>query len=217
MPLPSAGDCHRHTPEPLQRPIAAGRVRVPAPAGVDGEGRRLLPGLPGEIAGHPGGRPPSLAPAPGDDGRPLLTAPTGPASPQLLPALRGLTLVARGVREVIGFDCAVPVTLPLLGQGGMAQPPAPAVAGPDGCPALWRGAGTISETQQQGGANSGRQGALAPRQQGSGEGVEGTRATMAPVAVASGAVEGRGPHVHWGGSGSEDIAADDLSEMSHRC
>ena len=127
-------------PRAWQRPIAAGRVRVPAPAGVDGEGRRLLPGLPGEIAGRlEAARP--LAPAPGDDGRPVLGLMARPGSRCLrrprarrprnfFPPLRGLTLVARGVREVIGFDCAVPVTLPLLGQGGMAQPPAPAVAGP---------------------------------------------------------------------------------------
>ena len=55
---------------------------------------------------------------------------------RLFPALRGLALVASRVREVIGFDCPVQLTTDLIGEGGMAQPPAPAVASPDMAPQL---------------------------------------------------------------------------------
>jgi hypothetical protein len=40
------------------------------------------------------------------------------------------------VREVIGFDCPVQLTTDLIGEGGIAQPPAPAVASPDMAPQL---------------------------------------------------------------------------------
>ena len=88
-----------------------------------------------------------MTPAPGEDGRPVfgvmapaglacLAAPTRAASQRLLPALRGLALVARSMVEVISFDCPVQLTTDLIGEGGMAQPPAPAVASPDMAPRL---------------------------------------------------------------------------------
>ena len=55
---------------------------------------------------------------------------------RLFPTLLGLALVASRVREVIGFDCPVQLTTDLIGEGGMAQPPAPAVASPDMAPQL---------------------------------------------------------------------------------
>ena len=83
-----------------------------------------------------------LATDPGDDGRPvfvimastglpLLTATTCSASQRLLPTVFRLPLLASGVIEFICFDRALHLTLHLIGQGTIAQPPAPAIAGPD--------------------------------------------------------------------------------------
>ena len=60
----------------------------------------------------------------------------GKTARRLCPALRGLARVASRVREVIGFDCPVHLTTALRGEGGMAQPPAPAVASPAMAPQL---------------------------------------------------------------------------------
>src|SRR5262244_1039242 len=79
----------------LQRPIAAGRVRVEPAARAHGDLGRLLHRLDREISGRLDDDG-SLATDPGDDGRPvfvimvparlaLLTAPTCPASQHLLP------------------------------------------------------------------------------------------------------------------------------------
>src|SRR5215510_6409205 len=54
----------------LQRPITAGRVRVEPTAGLDGEVRRLLHGLHGEIAGRLDDDCP-LATDPRNNGRPV--------------------------------------------------------------------------------------------------------------------------------------------------
>src|SRR4029434_10926832 len=64
-------------------------------------------------------------------GLPLFTGLPRAAPQYLLPALLGLPLVARRVIEVIRFDRALQLALHLIRQGGIAQPPAPAVAGPD--------------------------------------------------------------------------------------
>src|SRR4030095_15155646 len=77
---------------------------------------------------------------PGDDGGAVfvvvaparltfLTAPPGLAGPRLLSAFLGLPLIARGVIEVIGFDGPLQLAIHLIRQGGVAQPPAPAIAG----------------------------------------------------------------------------------------
>ena len=59
-------------------------------------------------------------------------ATTTRAAPQcFLPTPFRLSLVAGGMIEVIGFDRAFQSAVHLLGHGGIAQPPAPAVAGSD--------------------------------------------------------------------------------------
>src|SRR5262245_16944015 len=47
-----------------------------------------------------------------------------------------LSLLAGRMIEVVGFDCALQPTIHLIGQGSIAQPPAPAVAGTDMDPQL---------------------------------------------------------------------------------
>src|SRR5262249_61486587 len=90
-----------------------------------------------------------LAADPADDGRPVLiivppsgltflATPTRAASQRLLAALGRLALLPSGVIEVIRFDGALQLALHLIGQGGIAQPPAPAIAGPDMDPQLFR-------------------------------------------------------------------------------
>jgi len=58
------------------------------------------------------------------------------ASQRLGPAALGLTRVAGGVIEVIGFPRAGLLAVHLVGQRGMAQPPAPVIARPDMHPHL---------------------------------------------------------------------------------
>src|SRR5262245_8806915 len=81
---------------------------------------------------------PSLAADPRDDGGPifvvvaaaglaLLPPATGSAAQRLLAASCGLALVAGGVLEVIGFHRPCQLALHLIGQGGIAQPPTPAI------------------------------------------------------------------------------------------
>jgi hypothetical protein len=43
----------------------------------------------------------------------------------------GLALLASGMVEVIGFDRSLQLAVHLIGQGGIAQPPTPAIAGPN--------------------------------------------------------------------------------------
>src|SRR5262245_44327009 len=130
----------------LERSIAARRVGVEPTARLHGDVGRLLHRLDREIFGRVEDDRP-LATDPGDDRRPVfvimaptglafLAAPTRAASQRLLPALLGLALVARGVVEVIGFDYPVQLTTDLIGEGGMAQPPTPPIAGADMDPQL---------------------------------------------------------------------------------
>ena len=134
----------------LDRPITTRRVGIQPTARSDGEVRCLLHRLHRKIAGRVDDDRP-LATDPGDNRGPVFSvvpptglafpaAPTRAAAQRLLPALLRLTLVPRGVIEVIGFDCALSLALHLVGQGGIAQPPAPAVAGPDMHPQLSRNA-----------------------------------------------------------------------------
>src|SRR5262245_28121022 len=130
----------------LERPIAAGRVRVEPTARSDGEGRRLLHRLHREIAGRVDDDTP-LAADPDDNRWPVfvvvpptgfafLAAPTHAAPQRLLPALLGLPLVAGSLGEVIGFDRPVQLAANLIGEGGIAEPPTPAIAGADMDPQL---------------------------------------------------------------------------------
>src|SRR5262245_47093062 len=127
-------------PIALERPIAAGRVRIQPTARVDCEVRSLLHGLHGKIFGRLDDDR-SLATDPGDDRRTVfvvvsptglafLAATTRSAAQMLFPALFRLPLLASGVIEVIRFHGALHLPLHLVGQGGIAQPPAPTVAGP---------------------------------------------------------------------------------------
>jgi len=58
----------------------------------------------------------------------LLAATTRATSQRLLPALRRLPLVASGMVEVIRFNCAFQVAIGLVGDGRIAQSPAPVIA-----------------------------------------------------------------------------------------
>src|SRR5262249_2795162 len=118
---------------------AAGRVGIEATACLDCQVRRLLHRLHREISGRvDDDRPPAADP--GDNRWPifvvmpatrftLLAAPTCPASQVLFSAVFRLALLAGGVIEVIGFDGAFQLAMHLIGHGGIAQPPAPAIAG----------------------------------------------------------------------------------------
>jgi hypothetical protein len=146
----------------LQRPIAAGRVRVQPTARLHGEVGGLLHGLHGEITGRLDDDR-ALAADPRDNrrsvfvimtpaGLALLTTPTCSAPQRLLPALRRLPLVASGMVEIIGFDGAFELVMHLVGHGRIAQPPAPPIARPDMDPHLPRNtSGRTGEAQQKGG------------------------------------------------------------------
>src|SRR5687767_2321206 len=51
------------------------------------------------------------------------------AAQRFRPAHLGLSLVSSGAIELIGFDRPVQLTTDLIGEGCIAQPPTPAVAG----------------------------------------------------------------------------------------
>src|SRR5207244_7706691 len=81
----------------------------------------------------------TLTAHPGDHGRPIfvvmappglafLAAPPWRTAQRFRPARLGLSLVSVGVSEVIGFARPFSLTTELIGQGRIAQPPAPAVA-----------------------------------------------------------------------------------------
>src|SRR5205823_13823306 len=90
-----------------------------------------------------------------------------------------------GMVEVIGFNGAFELAMHLIGQGRIAQPPAPAIARPNMHPHLPRNApGRTSEAQQKGGQDPVCQRPLALVQEGIGEVVEGALAAVAPVAFA---------------------------------
>ena len=130
------------------RTIAARRVGVEPTARLHGDARGLLHRLHREIFGRVDDHSP-LATDPRDNrwpvlvimapaGLTLLAAPPRTASQCLFPALLGLPLVPRGVLEVIGFHGALQLALHLVGHGGIAQPPTPAIARPAMDPQLSR-------------------------------------------------------------------------------
>src|SRR5262245_13667080 len=188
----------------LHRPIAAGRVGGEPPARVDGEVGRLLHGLHREITCRLEDDSP-LATDPGDDGGPVfvIVAPTGlallapatrPASQRFLPARRRWPLGASGMVEVIGFHCPFQLAMHLVGERGIAEPPAPAIARSD-VNAHFPGnaSGRAGETEQKRCENPVRQGPLALVEQGTSEVVEGALAAVTPVAFASRSILVRAP------------------------
>src|SRR5262249_48449020 len=131
----------------LERPIAAGGVGIEPTPRLHCQVGSLLHRLHREIFGRVDDDR-ALATDPGDDGRPVfvivpptrltfLATPTRAASQRLLAALGRLALLPSGVIEVIRFDGALQLAPYLIRQGGIAQPPAPAIAGPDMDPQLF--------------------------------------------------------------------------------
>jgi hypothetical protein len=111
------------------------------------------------------------------------------AAQRLLPVLRRLALVAGRVIEVIRLDRPIQLALHLVGQGRIAQPPAPLIAGPDMDSQFPSNApGRTGEAHQKGGEYPVRQWPCALVQQGLGKVVEGALATRAPVAFTPGSV-----------------------------
>src|SRR5215510_13414871 len=124
----------------LQGAVAAGGVRVQPASRLDSEVGGLLHRLDGKVPRRLDNDT-SLAADPGDDRGAVFVvmAPPGlpflPATPWLAtqcfgPALLGLALMARRMVEVISFHRPVQLTSELIGEGGIAQPPTPAIAGP---------------------------------------------------------------------------------------
>src|SRR5215510_16373053 len=130
----------------LHCPVAAGGIRVDPTARLDGEVSGFLHRLHGEIARRVDDHR-ALAAHPGDNGWPvfvvvpptglaLLAAPTRATAQGFLPALMGLALLPSGVIEVIRFHRALQLTLHLIGERGLASPPAPAITVPVPAPQL---------------------------------------------------------------------------------
>src|SRR5215467_3468273 len=130
----------------LQRAIAARRVRIEPTARVHREVGGLLHRFDGEIPRRLDDHGP-LATDPGNKGGPvfvivaparlaLLAASTRAASQGFLPTLLRLALLAGGVIEFIRFARPLHLAVHLIGERGIAQPPAPTVARPDMHPYL---------------------------------------------------------------------------------
>jgi hypothetical protein len=128
----------------LHRPIAAGGVGLQPAARVDGEVGRLLHGLHRELFGRLSDDS-ALAADPCNHGGPIFIEmpPTGLAffaaapwaAPQVLvPTVFGLAFLPGSVIELIRFNSALSQAIHVIGQGGVAQPPAPARAGPEMAP-----------------------------------------------------------------------------------
>src|SRR5262249_34259149 len=144
---------------------------------------------------------------PGDDGRPVfvIMAPTGLAflaaatrsAPQgLCATVFGLAFLPGGVIEFIRLHGARQLALGFVGDGRIAQPPAPAIARTAMHPQLSRNtARRTGQTQQEGGENPVRERPLALVQESIGEIVEGALAAVAPVAFASRPVVVHAPRV----------------------
>src|SRR5262249_52481946 len=130
----------------LQRAIAARRVRIEPTARVHREVGCLLHRFDGEIPRRLDDHCP-LATDPGNNGGPgfflvapaplaLLSASPRAASPGFLSPPLPFAPLLGGVVEVIPFFPPPPPSVHLIGERGIAQPPAPAVAGPDMHPYL---------------------------------------------------------------------------------
>src|SRR5215831_17577844 len=177
------------------QPVAAGRVRVELAAGLYGEVGGLLHRLDRKVpcrVDHDA----TLTAYPGDNGRPIfvvmapaglafLATPPWRAAQRFLPTLLGLPLLASGVIEIIRFHGALQLPLHLIGQGGMAQPPAPAVARADMDPRLFGNTPRCTrQAQEKSGQNPVHHRALAAIQEGAREVVEGALAALLFAAVA---------------------------------
>ena len=162
---------------------------------MHGEVRRLLDRLHGEIAGRLDDDRP-LPTDPSDHRRPILVimATTGLAflppatrsAPQrlLATALR-LSLVTGGVVEVIGFHGACQLAVGFIGEGRIAQPPAPAIARPVMHPQLSRNTSRgTRQAQEKCREDPVGEGALAAIQERAREVIEGALALLLFTAVA---------------------------------
>src|SRR5215831_2534987 len=145
-----------------ERAIAAGRVRIEPTARFDGDVGRFLHRLDGKVPRRLD-HDTSLTADPRDDGGPILVVMAAPglaflaatpwrAAQCLFPALLGLALVAGGMIQGVGFDRPRHLPLHLVGQGGIAQPPTPAIASADMHPQLFGNAtrGTRQTPQKSG-------------------------------------------------------------------
>src|SRR5262252_6920662 len=109
----------------------------------------------------------------------LLAAPTCAAAQGFLPALVRLALLPSGVIEVIRFHSALQLTLHLIGERGIAEPPTPPITGPDMDPQLSGNAPRrAGETQEKRRQYPVRQRPFALMQHGVGEIVEGALAVL---------------------------------------
>src|SRR5262245_20632491 len=101
------------------------------------------------------------------------------------PALLGLALVARRMVEVVGFDCPRPLPLHFIEQGGITQPPTPAIARPPMHPHLSGNASRRArQAQQNRREHPVHDRALAAIQERSREVIEGALAALLLTAVA---------------------------------
>jgi len=137
-----------------------------------------------------------LATAPGDDRRTVfvvvpptglafLAAPTRSAAQIFFPVLLRLPLLVSGVREFIRFHGALQLPLHLVGQGGIAQPPTPALARPHMHPqSSGNAARGTRQAQEKRRKNPVYDRALAAIQERSREVIEGALAVLLLTAVA---------------------------------
>jgi hypothetical protein len=190
----------------LQRPIAARGVSIQAIPGLDGEVGGFLHRANGEISDglqHDG----LLAVDPRSDGGPVFVVmtPAGlapfastprSASQGLWPTLFGLSLVPSDVIELIGFNRALQLAIDLVGDGSIAQPPAPAIAGADMDTHLPRDApGGTGEAQQKGREDPVRERSPALGEERVSEVVESAPTPVAPVAFQSRSVVIAAPRI----------------------
>src|SRR5262249_2632017 len=178
-----------------ERPITAGGVGEESAAPLHGDVGGLLHRLDRKVPRRLH-HDTAVATHPGDNARPILVvmaaprlaclaATPGVASQRLLAARLGLSLLAGGVREVIGFDRPCQLTTALIGQGGIAQPPTPAIARADMEPHLFGNTPRCTrEAQQKSGENPMPQRALAAIQQRASEVIEGALAVFIFTAAA---------------------------------
>src|SRR5438093_9737231 len=126
----------------------------------------------------------------------FLAAATRSAPQGLCATVFGLAFLPGGVIEVIRFHCARQLAIGFVGDGRIAQPPAPARARTAMHPQLSRNTPRrTGQTQQEGGENPVHQRSLALVQEGLGEIVEGALAAVAPVAFAAWPVVIHAPQV----------------------
>jgi len=200
------GVMDERVPLPLARPLAARRVgaeptaRVPGAVGglLDRLDRAILDRLQpdGTLTTHPRAARRSVCVLMPPARCALLTPPTGPAPPCLRPAGWGVACGARRLRPLIRRHRARPPTSGVGGDGGLPEPPAPALPGPT-LDAQLSGhtPRRTREPEEKRRQHPVRQRPLAPVEQGSGEVVAGALAAGTPGAVPPGAIVGRPPRV----------------------